>query len=186
VGFFKRRSEARQESQTKTQAFELMAQYGARDMAVPVLWVCRQAGESPRNMQSVVPVIMNDDAPRALVARGIGRAAQLADEIQQIFGDACGEAERALFAAYDDDAEDDAAPEVYAKLVNLAALSEDERMVVSDAGTARGDVAHAAVIDGRDSGLADTSERDSDAQPTDADRLRARLANRNRNWDDRR
>jgi hypothetical protein len=118
----------------KTQAFEAMAQFAARDMAVPVLWVCRQAGENPRSMQQVVPVIMNDDAPRALVSKGIGRAALLADEIRQAFGDASAEAERALFAAYDDDADDDAAPEVYAKLVSLRALSEDERKVIRDAG----------------------------------------------------
>ena len=136
MGFFQRRAEARQESNAKTQAFEAMAQYAVRDIAVGVLAVCRAAGEDPRNMKLVVPVLLNDGFPRQTVAQGIDRAVRLADEIHQTFGDRYTEAEAALFAAFNDDGDNTADPETYTKLANLQVLTEFERGVVEEVGHA--------------------------------------------------
>jgi hypothetical protein len=124
MGFFKRRGEARQESQEKTQAFEAMAQFATRDIAVGVLAVCRNAGENPHNMKLVIPVLLNDGFSREAVTRGMDRAVRLADEIHQTFGDRYPEAETALFAAFNTNADNTADPETYTKLANLHTLTD--------------------------------------------------------------
>jgi hypothetical protein len=136
VGFFNRRAEARQESNVKTQAFEAMAQYAVRDIAVGVLAVCRAAGEDPHNMKLVIPVLLNDGFPRQTVAQGMDRAVRLADEIHQTFGDRALEAEAALFAAFNDDGDNTADPETYTKLANLHVLTDFERGIVKEVGDA--------------------------------------------------
>jgi hypothetical protein len=132
VGFFKRRAEERREADQKVQLFEAAAQLAASDMAVGVLMVCRKGQENPRLLLSFLPMLLSDGAPSFAVRGGLQRAAELDDEIRRTFGDTnYSVAQATLLAAWDDDFEDEAKPELYGQLSTLAGFSDEERRFIT-------------------------------------------------------